>query len=141
AARNLYPVTTASVDAEVLEKLELAMRADRAARAHDSRIVQVRASYADELRRILVVGSEGTVASDTQPLARMNVFVIAKDAANSSKGNSGGGGRVGIDYFQQEKTPEHFAVEAARQAIIQLNARETPAGEMEVVLGPGWPGV
>jgi TldD protein len=140
-ARNLYPVATASVDAEVVQKLELVMRADRAARSHDGRIVQVRASYADELRRILVVGSDGTIASDTQPLARMNVSVIAKDERNSSRGNAGGGGRVGLDYFQHEKTPEHFAAEASRQAIIQLNAQETPAGEMEVVLGPGWPGV
>jgi TldD protein len=71
----------------------------------------------------------------------MNVFCIAKDQQNSARGNSGGGGRVGIDYFQTEKTPEYFAQEAARQSIIQLDAREAPAGEMEVVLGPGWPGV
>ena len=59
----------------------------------------------------------------------------------SAKGAAGGGGRVGIDYFITEKTPEHFAQDAARQAIIQLDAREAPAGEMEVVLGPGWPGI
>src|SRR5438045_8820386 len=71
----------------------------------------------------------------------MNVFCLAKQGTDTSRGSSGGGGRVGIEYFQTEKTPEYFAHEAARQAIIQLDAREAPAGEMEVVLGPGWPGI
>ena len=137
--RNLYPV--ASVDAELATKLELVRRADAAARAYDPRIVQVRASYADEMRRILVVGSDGTYATDFQPLSRVNVFCLAKSDGQSSKGTAGGGGRVALDYFQTEKTPEHFAEEAARQAIIQLDARDAPAGEMEVVLGPGWPGI
>jgi TldD protein len=139
---QLYPITNAAGDADIAQKLELVMRADKAARAYDPRIFQVRASYADELRRIMVVGSDGTLASDTQPLARMNVLCIAKSGAeNSSRGSSGGGGRVGIDFFLTEKTPEHFAREAARQAIIQLDAVPAPAGEMEVVLGPGWPGI
>jgi TldD protein len=138
---NFYPVATPSVDADVVEKLELVQRADKSARAYDPRIHQVRVSYADELRHILVVGSDGTFATDVQPLARFNVFVIAKDDKNSARGMSGGGGRVSIEYFQLDKTPEHFATESARQAIIQLDAREAPAGEMEVVLGPGWPGI
>jgi TldD protein len=140
--RNLYPVASSGADADLAAKLELVMRADKATRAYDPRIKQVRAGYVDELRRILVVGSDGTLATDTQPLSRMSVFCIAKASEeNSSRGTSGGGGRVGIDYFQTEKTPEYFAQEAARQAIIQLDAREAPAGEMEVVLGPGWPGI
>ncbi|MEO5937036.1 MAG: metalloprotease TldD [Terriglobales bacterium] len=142
ANRSLYPVASPSVEADVAAKLELVMRADRAARAFDPRITQVRAGYSDELRRILIVGSDGTLATDTQPLARFTVFCIAKQSdTNSARGTSGGGGRVGLDYFQLEKTPEFFAHEAARQAIIQLDAVEAPAGEMEVVLGPGWPGI
>ncbi|MBZ5647979.1 MAG: metalloprotease TldD [Acidobacteriia bacterium] len=139
-ARNLYSVTP-TVDAEMAQKLELVMRADRAARAYDPRIFQVRAGYADEIRRILVCGSDGSFAEDTQPLSRMSVFCIAKSDGNSARGSSGGGGRVNFDCFLTEKTPEHFAKEAARQAIIQLDARPAPAGEMEVVLGPGWPGI
>jgi len=69
------------------------------------------------------------------------VSCIAKSAESSSKGAAGGGGRVGMDFFLTDKTPEHFAQDAARQAIIQLDAVEAPAGEMEVVLGPGWPGI
>jgi TldD protein len=140
-ARSLYPVTLPSVDAEITAKVELVMRADASARAYDARIKEVRASYSDELRNILVVGSDGTFAEDSQPLARMNVSCIAKTEANSARGSSGGGGRVALDFFFGEKTPEYFAKESSRQAILQLDAREAPAGEMEVVLGPGWPGV
>ncbi len=138
---NLYPVALPSVAADVKTKVELVMRADRAARAFDPRIKEVRASYADELRRILVIGSDGTFAEDSQPLARLSVNCIARANGNSARGQSGGGGRIALDVFLTEKTPEHFATEAARQAIIQLDAREAPAGEMEVVLGPGWPGI
>ncbi len=140
--RNLYPIAVAPTDAAVADKVDLVMRADRAARAHDPRIREVRAGYADELRQILVIGSDGSFAYDTQPLARMNVMCIGKDSkGQSSRGTSGGGGRVSLEFFQKEKQPEYFAAESARQAIIQFDARPAPAGEMEVVLGPGWPGI
>ena len=140
AAPSLYPVVSA--DAEIVEKLKLIERANKAARDFDPRVTQVRCGINDELRRILIAASDGTFASDTQPLARLNVFVIAKDAVNTAKGTSGGGGRVALDFFDQPgKSPEHFAREAARTAILQLGAVAAPAGEMEVVLGPGWPGV
>src|ERR1700727_2380356 len=136
---SLYPVAGATTDAEIAAKLLLIQRADKAARAYDSRITQVRAGFNDELRRILIAASDGTFASDTQPLARLNVFVIAKDGANTARGTSGGGGRVTMDFFEGDKSPEHFAREAARTAVLQLGAVDAPAGEMEVVLGPGWP--
>ena len=138
---SLYPVAGASADAEIAAKIKLIERADKAARDFDPRIVQVRAGINDELRRILIAASDGTFASDTQPLARFNVFVIAKDDHNTARGTSGGGGRVGLDFFTDAKSPEHFAREAARTAILQLGAVAAPAGEMQVVLGPGWPGV
>ncbi len=142
AERDFYPVPLPSVDADIQAKLALVMRADKAARAYDPRIKEVRAGYADELRRILVIGSDGSFAEDSQPLARLGVYCIAReDSGNSSRGQSGGGGRVALDYFETEHSPEHFASEAARQAIIQLDAVPAPAGEMEVVLGPGWPGI
>ena len=135
----LYPIT--GTDASITEKLKLIERADKAARDFDPRITQIRAGINDELRRILIAASDGTFASDTQPLARLNVFVIAKDEHNTARGTSGGGGRVMLDFFEGTKSPEHFAREAARTAILQLGAVAAPAGEMEVVLGPGWPGV
>ena len=139
--KSLYPMAGATNDAEISAKLKLIQRADVAARAYDPRITQVRAGFSDELRRILVAASDGTFASDTQPLARLNVFVIAKDAVSTARGTSGGGGRVTLDFFEGDKSPEHYAREAARTAVLQLGAVEAPAGEMEVVLGPGWPGV
>src|ERR1700759_2951232 len=103
AARSLYPVTLPSVDAEITAKVELVMRADAAARGYDPRIKEVRANYADELRTILVVGSDGTFAEDSQPLARLNVSCIAKTETNSARGSSGGGGRVALDFFFGDK--------------------------------------
>lgn len=138
---SLYPIAGLSPDGEIEAKLALIRRADKAARDFDPRITQVRAGISDELRRILVAASDGTFASDTQPMARLNVFVIAKDSQNTARGSSGGGGRVTLDFFEAGKSPEHFAREAARTALLQLGATEAPAGEMEVVLGPGWPGV
>ncbi|HZD31623.1 MAG TPA: metallopeptidase TldD-related protein, partial [Candidatus Angelobacter sp.] len=140
-SHNLYPVPLPSVEADVMAKVELVNRADIAARAYDPRIQEVRVGYADELRKILVIGSDGSFAEDSQPLARLNVYCLAKSGNESAPGSAGGGGRVPLEYFLTDKTPEYFAKEAARQAIIQLDAVAAPAGEMEVVLGPGWPGV
>jgi TldD protein len=139
--RNLYPVVVAPTDVEIAAKLDLLFRADKAARGYDSRIRQVRAGYADEVRHVLTVTSDGGISGDFQPLARMSVFCLAQDGAVIQRGSSGGGGRVELRFFLEEKTPEHFALEAARQAIVALTAVEAPAGEMEVVLGPGWPGI
>jgi TldD protein len=138
---DLYPVPLGGFDLDLAARLELILRADRAARAYDPRIVQVRAGYSEELRRILIAASDGAFASDTQPLCRLNVFVIAKQGAITTKGSAGGGGRAGLEQFTGSKSPEHLAQEAARGAILQLGAVPAPAGEMEVVLGPGWPGI
>ncbi|HMC57977.1 MAG TPA: metallopeptidase TldD-related protein, partial [Candidatus Solibacter sp.] len=117
-------------------------RADRAARAYDPRIFQVQAVYADNLRYVLVATSDGVLSMDRQPLARMSVFALArKDGGAPQRGHAGGGGRVELDFFLHEKTPEHFAAEAAREAVAMLDAVDAPAGEMTVVLGPGWPGI
>jgi TldD protein len=141
SAADLYPVPLGGYDLDLAERLELILRADRAARSFDPRIVQVKASYSEELRRILIAASDGAFASDTQPLCRLNVFVIAKEDANTTKGTAGGGGRAGLEQFTGSKSPETLAREAARGAILQLSAVPAPAGEMEVVLGPGWPGI
>jgi TldD protein len=140
-AHDFYPVALPSTDRDLADKLELVRRADQAARAYDPRIREVRAAYFDQVRHVLVAGSDGKVVTDFQPLVRLNTSTIAKDGNKVQSGSSGGGGRVGLEFFQNDKSPETFAREAARQAIVQLDARETPAGEMEVVLGPGWPGI
>ena len=140
--RNLYPVITAPTETGLQERVELVKRADRAARAYDSRVFQVTATYADNLRHVLVANSDGVLNFDRQPLARLNVSVLARQGDGPPQsGYDGGGGRVELSHFRDVKTPEQFAREAARQAIVQLEAVDAPAGEMTVVLGPGWPGV
>jgi TldD protein len=140
--RNLYPVLTAPNEMGFAERLDLVKRAEKAARDYDPRIFQVQATYADSLRQVLVANSEGVLSYDRQPMARLSVAAMAREGNGSAQnGHSGGGGRVELDFFRTEKTPEYFAKEAARQAIVQLDAVEAPAGETVVVLGPGWPGV
>jgi TldD protein len=135
-------VITAPIETEFAERVELVKRADRAARAYDSRVFQVQATYADNLRHVMVATSEGVLTLDRQPLARMGVMVLARQGDGApQRGYAGGGGRVELDFFLKDKTPEHFAAEAAREAVIMLDAVEAPAGEMTVVLGPGWPGI
>jgi len=139
---NLYPVLMAPTETAFRERVDLVKRADRAARAFDPRIFQVQAVYADNLRQVLVATSEGTLSVDRQPLSRLSVSALARqNGGPPQRGHAGGGGRMDLDYFLKEKTPEHFAHEAAREAIAMLDAVEAPAGEMTVVLGPGWPGI
>jgi TldD protein len=142
ARHNLYPVVTAPTETAFSQRVELVKRADRAARAHDPRIFQVQAVYADNLRHVMVATSEGVLTLDRQPLARLSVSALARqNGGPPQRGHAGGGGRVELDYFLSDKTPEHFASEAAREAITMLDAVDAPAGEMTVVLGPGWPGI
>jgi TldD protein len=140
-SHNFYPVALPSTDRDLAEKLEIVLQADRAARAFDPRVKEVRVTYGDQVRHVLVAGSDGRVVADFQPLVRLSVFALAQQNGNVQSGSSGGGGRVGLEFFAGENSPEEFARKAARQAIVQLDAREAPAGEMEVVLGPGWPGI
>ncbi len=90
----------------------------------------------------MVATSDGVLTFDRQPLARLSVTALARRNGEApQRGHSGGGGRVELDFFLNEKPPEHFAREAAREAVAMLDAVEAPAGEMTVVLGPGWPGI
>jgi len=142
AKRDLYRLELAASDASLTERVSMVKRADEAARAYDSRIIQVQAAYADSMKHVLIATSEGVLSHDSQPMARMGVMALAMEEGGSPEsGYHGGGGRVGLNFFLNEKTPEHFAKEAARQAIVQLGAVEAPAGEMTVVLGSGWPGI
>src|SRR5215470_2880188 len=139
---DLYPVLTAPTETAFTERVDLVKRADRAARAYDPRIFQVQAVYADSLRQVMVATSDGVLSFDRQPLARLSVSALARrEGGEPQRGHAGGGGRVELDFFLNEKTPEHFATEAAREAIAMLDAADAPAGEMTVVLGPGWPGI
>ena len=140
-AHDLYPLLTLPSETSLRERVELVKRADRAAHEADSRVFLVQASYVDNVRHILIATSDGTLNFDRQPMARLNVSAYVRDGDGPPQnGYHGGGGRVGLDFFET-KTPEYFAREAVRQALVQLDAVEAPAGEMTVVLGPGWPGI
>jgi TldD protein len=142
AAKQLYPLVTAPGETGLEQRVDLVKRADKAARESDSKIFQVQAYYGDSLRHVLVATSDGTLAFDRQPMARIDVVALARqNGGPPQRGHAGGGGRVGLEYFTGAKSPEHFAREAARQAIVQLGAAPAPAGESTVVLGPGWPGI
>jgi TldD protein len=141
AGRKLYPPIDPLVGIPDEAKVDLLQRVDRHARALDPRIVQVVASLAGAHEVILVCGSDGTYAADVRPLVRLNVSVIAEQRGRREQGFSGGGGRYGYEQFLDGDTALTFANEAVRQALINLEAQPAPAGEMTVVLGPGWPGV
>jgi TldD protein len=142
ARHNLYPVLTAPTETAFAERVDLVKRGDRAARAYDPRIFQVQAAYADNLRQVMVATSDGALTVDRQPLTRLSVSALARqNGGQPQRGHSGGGGRVELDYFLKEKTPEKYATDAAREAVAMLDSVEAPAGETTVVLGPGWPGI
>jgi TldD protein len=99
------------------------------------------ASLASTHDVVLVVRSDGVIAGDVRPLVRLNVTVIVESNGRRESGSHGGGGRFAYDYFNQEDRALSYAREAVRQALVNLEAVEAPAGTMAVVLGPGWPGI
>src|SRR5262249_3880103 len=139
--RSLYPVDTLLSDVDLAKKIDLITRGDRIARAYDPRIREVQASVHDEIKYVMVATSEGRLAGDIQPMARIAMVCIADDDANRRVGGAGGGDRVVFEFYEDHLPPNKAETEAARQAIIQLEAIDAPAGKMEVVLGPGWPGI
>lgn len=135
-----YELPTISLDVPGLDKRALLERASKAALAASPEIVKAEASFAEEIREILIATSSGVMVHDVQPLLRFSVRAIAERAGKRQEGSSGGGGRMTMGYFD-DKSPEVHAREAARQAVTMLDAREAPAGEMEVVLAPGDSGI
>lgn len=128
------------------QKIEILNAVDKHARKQDPRISEVTVSLTGVYEHILVVATDGTLATDIRPLVRLNCSVLATHNGRRERGSAGGGGRFTYDYFSQRNErgqPRHFAFaeEAVRQALVNLEAVEAPAGKMPVVLGPGWPGV
>lgn len=122
-------------------KIELLNRLDAEARAQDPRVRQVTASLVAAHDIVLVINNEGLLAADVRPLVRCNVQVIVEQQGRREQGSAGGGARSSLDFLLQEERALNFAREAVRQALVNLEAVETPAGPMPVVLGPGWPGI
>jgi TldD protein len=135
-----YVAENEVVDVAGADKVELLRRADGAARKVSKKIVRVDASIVSVHKEILVVDSDGGVAYDQQPMVRFGASVIARKGKRAESGSSGGGGRLGLAYFDRV-SPEDHGREAARVALVNLDSRPAPAGSMPVVLAAGDSGI
>jgi TldD protein len=134
--RDLDPIATLDSTA----KVKLLERVEQLARARDPRVAQVMAGLASEYDVVMVARADGTLAADVRPLVRLSLTVIAEHKGRREMGSAGGGGRFGLDYFD-EACITRYVNEAVQAALTNLESRPAPAGEMTVVLGPGWPGI
>jgi TldD protein len=142
-ARDLYPVATPPTEVPVEAKVDLLGEIDHYARRRDPRVQQVMASALAQHRQVLVVGSDGTLSADVQPLVRLNVQVVAADAGGARReiGYQGMGGRFAFERLLEPEQWQPLVDEAVRVAVLNLDSVPCPAGSMNVVLGPGWPGI
>ena len=139
-SRSLYGGQDPIGSLDSTAKVELLGRVEKLARARDPRVVQVMAGLASEYDVVMVARADGTLAADVRPLVRLSVTVIAEHKGRREVGSGGGGGRFGLAYFTDDQIAE-YVNDAVKAALTNLDARPAPAGEMTVVLGPGWPGV
>ena len=138
--RSLYADVDPLGTLTAQEKVALLERVERMARARDPRIIQVMAGLGAEYDVVLVAGSDGRLAADVRPLVRLSLTVIAECDGRREVGHGGGGGRTDLAYFTDEVLAG-YVDRAVHEALVNLDARPAPAGEMTVVLGPGWPGI
>jgi TldD protein len=140
ASRTLYAATDPIATLDSTQKVALLERIEKMARARDPRVVQVMASVGGEYDVVLVARADGTRAADVRPLVRLSITVIAEQNGRREVGSGGGGGRFGLGYFQDDVLTL-YVDQAVNAALTNLDSRPAPAGQMDVVLGPGWPGV
>lgn len=123
------------------DKVNFLQQIDAYIRQKDARIIQVYINLASEYETIIVMASDGHLAADVRPLVRLNVSLIVEHNGRRESGYAGGGGRYDYQYFLKNDLAFHYADEALRQALINLEAEDAPAGPMPVILAAGWPGV
>ncbi|MEO1880181.1 MAG: metalloprotease TldD [Methylococcales bacterium] len=123
------------------EKIALLRRVDIETRKLDSRIEEVIVSLVGVHEKVMVANCDGSLVADIRPLTRMNVTVILEENGQREQGSMGGGARSDYGYFLDQDKALQYGVEAVRQAVVNLQAIDAPAGNMTVVLGPGWPGI
>lgn len=122
-------------------KVKLLQEIDAYARAKDPRVRQVSVSLGASWQVVEILRADGEVYRDVRPLVRLNVSIVAGDGTRQETGSNGYGGREGYDRFIETRAWRDAADDAVRQALVNLESVPAPAGEMDVVLGPGWPGV
>ena len=139
--KNLYHNEDPSDGIAFSQKIETLRCIDSYLRDLDPRVIQVSASLATSLQEVVILRPEGLSLSDTRPMSRLNISVIVEQNGKRESGSTGGGGRVRLDEVITASSWQAKAQEALRTALVNLDADAAPAGVMEVVLGPGWPGV
>ncbi len=143
-SHNLYESINPINSLDSKAKVALLEKVEKLARSKDQRISQVMAGLSMKYDVVLIAKLDGTLAADVRPMVRLNVTVIAEQKIKGSVrreiGYSGGGGRLGLDFFDN-KILKQYVSEAVESALINLEASPAPAGEMSVVLGNGWPGI
>ena len=140
AGRSLYDGVDPIGTLDSTAKVKLLEKTEQLARRKDPRVKQVMAGLASEWDVVMVARADGTLAADVRPLVRLSVTVIAEQDGRREMGSGGGGGRFGLAYFDDAQI-ETYVNDAVKAAITNLDSRPAPAGEMTVVLGPGWPGI
>ena len=139
--RKLYGDSDPMLDATFGLKVETLREIDAFARALDPRVVQVSATIAASLQEVFILRPEGGLVSDIRPMSRLNISVIVEENGRRESGSFGGGGRTGLTAMMEGAHWQSVAREALRIALVNLRAVAAPAGVMDVVVGPGWPGV
>ncbi|MEJ6403871.1 metalloprotease TldD [Yoonia sp. 2307UL14-13] len=139
--RKLYSDDDPMLQATFPAKIDVLREIDAFARGLDERVVQVSATLAASHQEVLILRPDGTLVTDTRPMTRLNISVIVEQDGRRESGMAGGGGRAGLDRVIARENWEAKAREALRIALVNLNAEPAPAGVMDVVLGPGWPGI
>lgn len=140
AAHNLYTADDPLNSLSAEEKVALLEKVERVARARDPRVIQVMASLGATRDVVLIAGSDGRLVADVRPLVRLSVNVVVEQNGRRESAAAGGGGRFGLNYFTDSLIDEYVS-RAVDDALINLESRPAPAGQMTVVLGSGWPGI
>jgi TldD protein len=139
--RRLYTDADPIAGASFPVKLDTLREIDAFARDIDARVVQVTASIAASLQEVVILRPDGQDLHDIRPMTRVNVSIIVEQDGRRENGSAGGGGRVGLDGLLDPADWQAKTREALRVALVNLSAEPAPAGMMDVVLGPGWPGI
>ncbi|SMX42211.1 metalloprotease TldD [Maliponia aquimaris] len=139
--RHLYTDADPIEGASFAAKLEVLREIDGYTRDLDPRVVQVTATVAASLQEVWILRADGVLVNDVRPMTRVNVSVIVEQDGRRESGSDGGGGRVSLEGLLAPQDWQAKAREALRIALVNLDAEPAPAGVMDIVLGPGWPGI
>lgn len=133
--KNLYKINELATSADLTKKLDFIKEANETAKKYDSKIVRVNVNFNDEVRHLAYANSDGVYWEDSQPMFVFSTVCIAEQGTRRETGYSSGGGRIGLEYFNQKRKAADIAKDAARLAVLNLSAIEIEAGMQTVVLG------